>query len=103
MPQQHCSASPCPAPLLPAVLCLLLLSPLQEEAASLWDSLACGGAFGLASAAATTGEVAAVILVKLIMDLYVGAGSRAAFPLTLLMLQVRRAVVGSAAVAYLET
>lgn len=61
---------------------------LQEDAAALWDSLSHGALFGLSSAA-TTGEVAAVILIKLVMDLYVRAGARAAFPLVLLLLQVR--------------
>ncbi len=60
---------------------------LQEEAAALWDSLSHGALFGLSSAA-TTGEVAAVILIKLLMDLYVSAGARAAFPLALMLLQV---------------
>lgn len=64
-------------------------SLLQGEAESLWDSLAGGAAYGLASGAATTGEVAAVVLVKLVMDMYVRAGPQAAFPLTLLLLQVR--------------
>lgn len=58
----------------------------QEDAAALWDSLSHGALFGLSSAA-TTGEVAAVILIKLVMDLYVRAGPRAAFPLVLLLLQ----------------
>lgn len=68
-------------------MCLLLF-PAQGEASSLWDSLSHGERYGLA-AAATTGEVAAVILTKLVMDLYVRAGPCAAFPLALLLLQVR--------------
>ncbi|PSC72009.1 hypothetical protein C2E20_4726 [Micractinium conductrix] len=61
-------------------------SLFKGEASSLWDSLSHGERYGLA-AAATTGEVAAVILTKLVMDLYVRAGPCAAFPLALLLLQ----------------
>lgn len=61
-------------------------SAFQDLSSSLWDSVSAGALFGLSSAA-TTGEVAAVILIKLVMDLYVSAGPRAAFPLTLLLLQ----------------
>ncbi|KAL4440437.1 hypothetical protein ABPG75_003438 [Micractinium tetrahymenae] len=61
-------------------------SAFLEEAAALWDSLSHGALFGLSSAA-TTGEVAAVILIKLLMDLYISAGARAAVPLALLLLQ----------------
>lgn len=75
----------CLKPPLTASHCTVLR--LQDAADSLWGSLA-GAQFGL-SGAASTGEVAAVILVKLIMDLYVTAGPRAAFPLALLLLQVR--------------
>ncbi|KAL4856367.1 hypothetical protein ACK3TF_003171 [Chlorella vulgaris] len=70
-------------------------SAFTDAADSLWGSLA-GAQFGL-SGAASTGEVAAVILVKLIMDLYVTAGPRAAFPLALLLLQ--RPLVGGEAAA----
>lgn len=42
----------------------------QGEAASLWDAPAASeAAFGLAAAAAPTGEAAAVILVKLVIDM----------------------------------
>jgi hypothetical protein len=70
----------------------------QEAADELWGSLA-GAQFGLAGGAASTGEVAAVILVKLVMDLYLRAGPRTAFPLTLLLLQVGGEIRGLGGVA----
>ncbi|GAB4814014.1 hypothetical protein N2152v2_001060 [Parachlorella kessleri] len=57
---------------------------LQGLGGSLWDTSA---ALGGAGAGATTGEVAAVVLVKLIMDLYIKGGPKAAFPLALMLLQ----------------
>eukprot|EP00887_Chlorella_sp_A99_P002375 scaffold10.g2375.t1 len=71
----------------------------REESASLWDSLAAAGAFGVGPACSTGAprEVAAVILIKLIMDLYLKAGPRAAFPLALMLLQ-KPLLGGSAAV-----
>ncbi|PRW39232.1 hypothetical protein C2E21_7090 [Chlorella sorokiniana] len=63
-------------------------SAFEGETASLWDRPpASEAAFGLAAGGAPTGEVAAVVLVKLVMDMYVKAGPKAAFPLTLLLLQ----------------
>ncbi len=58
-------------------------------AGGLWESGSLGGrgAFGRAPSR-STGEVAAVILIKLLIDLYLRAGPRAAFPLALMLLQV---------------
>ncbi|RMZ55828.1 hypothetical protein APUTEX25_003794, partial [Auxenochlorella protothecoides] len=53
---------------------------------SLWDSADGAAAFGV-SAGASTGEVSAIILLKLVMDNYLKAGGRGAYAPTLLLLQ----------------
>ena len=83
-----CTAGPLPA----HVRCRHLPLPttgLQAEAGALWDSVAGDAAPGLAPAAASTGEMAAVVLIKLLLDLYVTAGPKASFPLALMLLQAR--------------
>ena len=90
LPDCPCSAwhVPASAPFLgPTPVCTTHPpAPPTQDAGALWGSGA-GAQFALAGAA-STGEVAAVILVKLVTDMYVAAGPRAAFPLALLLLQV---------------
>lgn len=84
-------ASHFPLDLLRSPLLQLIHTPPQSTpqtlpSESLWDSADGAAAFGV-SAGASTGEVSAIILLKLVMDNYLKAGGRGAYAPTLLLLQ----------------